>query len=207
MAAEPKLFIRLHGPSMSACAKIICIAAAAARKVLFVLLLACCATPVIGCNHHSAGDEDEDACQEFWNVEIDEADAHASSNVELIMDEYMNPRESVKNISHEELVRLYRALRPVAAKAFASSGSRFEAMIRFSLWKDRPAHIDVRSNADEPEAQMLEEFRNKAAELTDFHPKVGKVWVMFDFKVSPRDGKITGRDYSAYELKDFPWRK
>jgi hypothetical protein len=171
------------------------------------LLFVCCVNPVLGCDAQNGDDEDEGACQEFWNVEVEEADAHVSSNVQLIMDEYMNPKESVKNISHEELLRLYRALKPLAVESFSFSPSRFEAMIRFTLWKDRPARVDVGSNADEPETKMLSDFRRKAATLTDFHPTTGKVWVLFDFDVSPRNGKLTGRDYSAYELKEFPWQK
>lgn len=173
-------------------------------KIVLLLALLLGSQVTLACD--GPNDDDENACQEFWNVEVDEGDDTVAPNVQLIMDEYMNPKESVKNISHHELLRLYRAVKPLAANAFSSSTARFEVMIRYTLWKDKPSQLVMRTNADEPEANMLMKFYRESSNLTEFHPSDGKVWVLFDFEVTPRSGDKGQIGYMAHSLKDFPWR-
>jgi len=146
------------------------------------------------------------ACQEFWDVSVPDDQEYAAPNVRLIRFQYMNPNESVRNVSPDELVRLHAAVRPLAAAAFSSSKSEFEVTIRFTLYQDKPATLDMRTNAGEPEVQMLTEYLLETSMLTEFHSTKGVSWVLLSYAVIPPYPAMLGDDYEEFELRAFPWR-
>ena len=151
------------------------------RTLILVVLLA--VTPAtLACDAPGA------PCpNDAWGVFLPNDEGRPAPNIVLVSFQHMNPDGmSTPGIDHGELMRLHAALKPLVAKAFGHSTTRFEVKVRYTLSKDAPAVFEMQTTGREAEEAMLTQFHDDASALADFHGTAPTVYVLFHYAVSPR---------------------
>ncbi|WP_295973842.1 hypothetical protein [uncultured Xanthomonas sp.] len=130
---------------------------------------------------------DEMFCGEAMSIYLPEPQGTPAPNIKLENFQYMSPDDRCgRNINNDELMRLHKGIKPIAAASFGSSNANFGVMVRYTLTPDKPATFDMQtSDASEAEKERLTQFYNQAAALRDFHSSQGTVYVVFRYLVSP----------------------
>ncbi len=133
----------------------------------------------------AAPDSAEMLCGEAMGVYLPSPEGTPAPNIELTHFQFMSPEDRCgRNMSHDELMRLHAAIKPVAASAFADSKSSFGVMVRYTLTPDTPATFEMQvRDAPESERPRLTRFHNESAALQDFHSTSGTVYVVFSYTI------------------------
>jgi hypothetical protein len=152
------------------------------------LLLAFAPLASFACGPAKDGVASEAPCQDdAWSIYLPGDQGAPAPNIELASFQHMNPQGMAEpGVTHEELMRLHAAIKPLAAAAFAASTTAFEVKVRYTLTPGRPAVFDMQTTGGEAEYAMLARFHESASALTDFHSTAPAIYVLFHYVVSPR---------------------
>lgn len=152
-----------------------------ARSSLLVLLAL---MPALG-SAETPQSFEEHFCGEAMGIYLPNAEGKPAANITLADFQMMSPQDRcVRNLPHDELMRLHAAVKPIAAAAFAKSEASFGVMVRYTLTPDRPATFDMQvRDAPDAETERLTRFHNEAETLRNFHSTTGTVYVVIHYTV------------------------
>ena len=154
------------------------IAARSSLLALFALM------PALGIAETNQSFE-EHFCGEAMGIYLPDAEGKPAPNITLADFQTMSPQDRcVRNLPHDELMRLHAAVKPIAAAAFAKSEASFGVMVRYTLTPDRPTTFDMQvRDAPDAETERLTRFHNEAEALQNFHSTSGTVYVVIHYTV------------------------
>jgi hypothetical protein len=90
-----------------------------------------------------------------------------------------------RNISHDELMRLYQASKSLTAASFSKSEKTFVLFVKYALATDGPAALEMKASIPQTGNEELGVYYEKAATLTDYHSSKDRVEVFFRYEISP----------------------
>ncbi len=122
-----------------------------------------------------------------FDVTLPDAQTSPAPNIHLEHFEYAFSGDPQANaVDYDEMIRLEVAIKKAAASTLARSRSQFGIRASYALSADKPAAFRMQVAGDaQADAPLIKAFYDKASVLKAFHCKSGKVFVTFDYRISP----------------------
>jgi hypothetical protein len=138
----------------------------------------------------AAGDQqvaDAALCHgEAMSIYLPDSETAPAPNISLAQFQYRSEGDPCgRNVSHDELMRLYQASKSLTAASFSKSEKTFVLFVKYALATDGPATLEMRASIPQTGDEELGSYYDKAATLADYHSSKDTVEVFFRYEISP----------------------
>lgn len=131
-------------------------------------------------------------CQgEAMSIFLPDDETIVAPNISLAQFQYKSEGDPCgRNISRDELMRLYGASKLLTVSSFSASKKSFALFVKYELTTDGSATLQMKASIPQAGNAELGSYYDKAVTLTNYHSQKGTVEVFFRYEISPLSVKV-----------------